>query len=202
MSEHEISARVVSLERALRRAQRIQAGMLVFGAAALVAACASLGAATPRAVSQGQDGILRARGIVITDEKGTERIHIGAPVPDPPGAGERVMDATGMLIHDANGKERFGLGVMPNGVVAMGFDAPPGVGDKRSSERLHMGVLPDGRSFIRFLDQKTMLAGMLHLDETDDLVLDIWNGKEGGSFARGRLDINGWHKLPDHKESD
>ena len=37
--------------------------------------------ATSRATTNGQ--ILRARGLIITDEKGTERIVIGAPLPDP-----------------------------------------------------------------------------------------------------------------------
>lgn len=200
MSEPHLSTRIAVLEKALRRAQRVQAAMFLFGVAAVVAACTSLGAATNPGRGQERNDIVRTRGIVITDEKGTERIHIGAPLPSPPGEGERVMEATGMIIHDANGKERFGLGVMPNGVVAMGFDAPRGVGDNRNPERLHMGVTPDGRSFVRFLDQKTQLAGMLHLSETDDLVLDIWDATEG-SFARGRLDISGWHKLPDQKVS-
>jgi len=108
MAEQELAARIAVLEKSLRRAQLVQAGMLLFGAAALVAACTSLGAATAPGGNQERNGIVRARGIIITDEKGTERINIGAPVPDPPGAGERVQEATGMIIHDANGKERFG----------------------------------------------------------------------------------------------
>jgi hypothetical protein len=120
-------------------------------------------------------------------------------VPNPPGAGERVSEATGILIHDTNGRERFGLGVMDNGAVAIGFDAPSKAGDK-NSERLHLGVTPDGRGFIRFLDRQALLAGMLQLDEKDDVALEIWDAKQGG-FARGRLDIGGWRKLPDHVSS-
>lgn len=55
--------------------------------------------------------ILRARGLIITDEKGTERIVIGAPVPDPMILGKRHKrdgPVSGLIIADATGTERGG----------------------------------------------------------------------------------------------
>ncbi len=59
------------------------------------------------------------------------RIFLGSPVPDP-AEGRRVAPATGLVINDSAGAERFGLGLFPNGRVVMGFDAPPGTGDERN----------------------------------------------------------------------
>jgi|CZKF01.1.fsa_nt_gi hypothetical protein len=55
--------------------------------------------------------ILRARGLVITDEKGTERVVIGAPLPDPTILGKihkRDGPVSGLIIADATGTERGG----------------------------------------------------------------------------------------------
>lgn len=50
--------------------------------------------------------IVRARGLIITDEKGTERIVIGAPLPDPTILGRRHKrdgPVSGLIIADATG---------------------------------------------------------------------------------------------------
>lgn len=55
--------------------------------------------------------IVRARGLVITDEKGTERVVIGAPLPDPLILGRRHKrdgSVSGLIIADATGTERGG----------------------------------------------------------------------------------------------
>jgi len=55
--------------------------------------------------------IVRARGLIITDDKGTERIVIGAPLPDPPILGRRHKrdgPVSGLIIADATGTERGG----------------------------------------------------------------------------------------------
>jgi hypothetical protein len=65
--------------------------------------------ATRRASTNGK--ILRARGLIITDEKGTERIVIGAPLPDPLILGRRHKrdgPVSGLIIADATGTERGG----------------------------------------------------------------------------------------------
>ncbi|HXM41369.1 MAG TPA: hypothetical protein VN924_08960 [Bryobacteraceae bacterium] len=65
--------------------------------------------ATRRESANGQ--IVRARGLIITDEKGTERIVIGAPLPDPAILGKRHKrdgPVSGLIIADATGTERGG----------------------------------------------------------------------------------------------
>ena len=57
------------------------------------------------------DRILRARGLIIVDEKGTERVVIGAPLPDPMSLGQRHKrdgPVSGLVIADATGTERGG----------------------------------------------------------------------------------------------
>jgi hypothetical protein len=65
--------------------------------------------ATRRGSASGQ--IIRARGLIIVDEKGTERVVIGAPVPDPMILGRRHKrdgPMSGVIILDATGTERGG----------------------------------------------------------------------------------------------
>jgi hypothetical protein len=55
--------------------------------------------------------ILRVRGLVIVDAKGTERVWIGAPVPEPLVLGKRLPrggDVSGILLFDEEGNERSG----------------------------------------------------------------------------------------------
>ena len=57
------------------------------------------------------DSVLRVRGLVVVDEKGTERVQIGAPLPDPLGLGKRTKrqgTVSGILLMDAEGNERSG----------------------------------------------------------------------------------------------
>ena len=60
-------------------------------------------------VSAEQSDVLRVHQIVILDEKGTERVWIGAPVPDPIVQGQRQKRAgpvSGIILLDAKGNER------------------------------------------------------------------------------------------------
>jgi hypothetical protein len=60
-----------------------------------------------------RDGFLRVRGITVVDERGTERVVIGAPLPDPILLGRRSKrgdPVSGILIFDAEGNERGGYG--------------------------------------------------------------------------------------------
>src|SRR5437899_4760243 len=54
--------------------------------------------------------VLKARGLIIVDERGRERIFIGSPVPDPK-EGARIKPATGITINDPAGFERFAVGL-------------------------------------------------------------------------------------------
>jgi WD40 repeat protein len=65
----------------------------------------------PVAVKPSSQDILRVRGLVVVDGSGTERVWIGAPLPDPPILGKRVArggTAHGILLFDAEGNERSG----------------------------------------------------------------------------------------------
>lgn len=59
-----------------------------------------------------ESSVLRARGLVIVDEQGVERVVIGAPTPDPKGLGTRVAPLYGLVINGPTGEERGGYGVM------------------------------------------------------------------------------------------
>jgi len=65
--------------------------------------------ATRRENTSGQ--IVHARGLIITDDRGTERVVIGAPLPDLVIFGKRHKrdgPVSGLIIADATGTERGG----------------------------------------------------------------------------------------------
>lgn len=193
-SRQQLVGQVEELERRLRRLQHIVVGSVLLCAAAVAAACTTVNAEARAA----GDGILRARGLVITDARGNERIHIGAPVPDDPGgARPRISEATGMIILDENGHERFGIGHRADDETVIGFDAPPGTGSGSNRERLHLGVDAQGRGFVRFLDRTSALAGRLHLTGEDKVALEFWQGHlPTRTFRRSVIDLEGWRRLP------
>jgi hypothetical protein len=72
---------------------------------------------------------LRVRLITVLDEKGTERMYIGSPVPGPMTNGKRVprvSPATGIIINDLAGNERSGWGFLDNGRQNLCFDGEGG----------------------------------------------------------------------------
>jgi hypothetical protein len=79
------------------------------------------------AASHDAEGILRARGLVITDDKGVERVWIGAPLPDPISNGKRWKrkdTLSGMLVYDSKGNERGGFFTEDNyGNISLTLDA-------------------------------------------------------------------------------
>ncbi len=61
--------------------------------------------------SPDQEKILRVRGIAVVDENGTERVWIGAPVPEPLILGKRFPRGgkmSGIILFDKEGNERSG----------------------------------------------------------------------------------------------
>jgi hypothetical protein len=67
--------------------------------------------ATPVQASPAAPAILRVRGISVVDERGTERVYIGAPVVAPMSFGKRFRrdgPASGILLFDREGNERSG----------------------------------------------------------------------------------------------
>jgi hypothetical protein len=134
-----------------------------------------VGAQSNKALSKTDEilPVLKTRGVIIVDDQNRQRVIMGAPVPDPPKEGKRVNPAHGMIILDPEGYERFGVGLMDNGQMGMGFDAPPGTGDDRNRERLHFVADKDGGAMIRFLNRKTSVPGWLRLGDDDKLYLEF-----------------------------
>jgi hypothetical protein len=136
--------------------------------------------------------IIKARGLVIVDEQGRERIILGAPMPDPPLEGKRINPSHGMMILDAKGYERFGVGLMDNGQMGMGFDAPRGTGDDRNRERIMLIADPQGGASIRFLNRKTGVIGWLRLGDDDQLYLEFIDvQKDQNKVIKRQLGLHG-----------
>jgi hypothetical protein len=165
------------------RLTKILLVMLVLGVWGLLAQSAigywRVGAQSKTALTKTDEilPIVKTRGVVIVDEQNRQRVILGAPVPDSPREAsegkKRVNPAHGMIIIDQNGYERFGVGLMDNGQMAMGFDAPPGTGDERNRERLHLIADKDGGAMIRFLNRKTSVPGWIRLAEDDKLYMEF-----------------------------
>jgi len=179
------------------RLTKILLVMLVLGVWGLLAQSAvgywRVGAQSKPALTKTDEiqPVLRTRGVVIVDEQNRERVILGSPVPDPPGAGKRISPGHGMIILDPEGYERFGVGLMDNGNMGMGFDAPRGKGD-RNPERIHIVADKDGGAMIRFLNRQTGVPGWLRLGEDDKLYLEFIDvQKDKNKVVRKRLGMTG-----------
>lgn len=137
--------------------------------------------------------VIRARGLVLVDEQGRDRIIMGAPVPDPPNAGKRISPAHGMIILDPQGYERFGVGLMDNGQMGMGFDAPiDPANPKKNPERLHFIADANGGAMIRFLNRQTGVPGWIRLGDDDKLYLEFIDvQKDKNKVIKRQLSVDG-----------
>ena len=93
----------------IQRIKRLERRVSVLAACLVltVAAFAIIGLRAQPAVTEN----LRVRQITVVDAKGTERLWIGAPVPNPIFQGKRVSRSgpvSGVVLLDANGNERSG----------------------------------------------------------------------------------------------
>lgn len=103
------------LERSVRRLER-RNHQLTLSAAGLFALNVGIVLFTlffrgPSAAAPGHDQILRVRGISVVDANGTERVRIGAPVPEPLILGKRFPrggNMSGIILSDEEGNERSG----------------------------------------------------------------------------------------------
>jgi len=141
--------------------------------------------------------VIRARGLIIVDEKGRERIIMGSPVPDPPHRGKRISPGHGMIILDTEGNERFGLGLMDNGNMGMGFDAPPDPAEPRkNTERLHFIADAKGGAMIRFLNRQTGVPGWIRLGDDDKLYFEFIDVQpDKNKVIKRQLTIDGEKRL-------
>jgi len=113
-------------------------------------------------------------------------------LPDPK-EGARRKPATGISINDPAGFERFAVGLFEDNRLIMGFDAPPGTGDARNRERITISDAMGG-AYIRFLNRKTLVPGLLQLGEDDRLYLDFLD-VQPSKVIRRRIGFIGEQKI-------
>ena len=159
MYEFDTNTRIAQLERKLRNQRRALVGV------SLVAAVVVLAGFVQR-----DQGVIRARGIVLVDEKGRERILIGAPIPaarnrvrtdlqrverlwakrfgDPKQYMRWYADYRhtmhGMLVLDENGFDRLAIGdSTPDPNIGKRIGAGPGleINDAEGFERTGYGLV-------------------------------------------------------------
>ena len=170
--------RVEALERQIQLRNR-------FGIALAVLA-ALVGTSSLGLIAQ-DSGNVRVRSLIVEDERGRERIVLGAPLP---GDGRNTNLRSGIRINDLNGVERFGVTLFEDGRMVMGLDAPPGKGDDRNRERINLVADQDGGSYIRFLDRRTLIAGRLVLSSDNKLWLEFLDVTDK-EIVRKRLGVSG-----------
>jgi hypothetical protein len=137
----DIDALRIRLNRAERNVRRLSALLVLIGATTLVAAL------------RPQADVLRARGLVITDADGRERIVLGAPMQAASG-NEKLVDAVGIAVLDSLGRMNVAVGtdpplVLDDGVMGTRVATQAGITfyDPRSGrERGGMGAFSDGRA--------------------------------------------------------
>src|SRR5215471_11708146 len=117
---------------------------------------------------QQQSDVLRVRQIVIVDEKGTERVWIGAPVPDPIIQGQRQKRSgpvSGIILLDAKGNERGGYVTSDgSGEVFMSLDS------EKAQETLFLAN-PGGGAHLSIFNGQGDLARIGVLNSQPTLML-------------------------------
>lgn len=141
--------RVEKLERSLRR-NRVVSALAV--AAAVVYACSSLPLAHAQSAGDaGEADVLRVRGLIIVDDRGRERIALGAPWPALEGRGY-TSRGVGMVIVDSAGIDRLHVGAPVPDPPGMGRRIAPANGltflDPEGNERGGVGYLDNGRAVL------------------------------------------------------
>jgi len=124
----------------------------------------------PRSQAQQSPGALRVRSLIIEDASGQPRVVLGAPLPDD---GRTTNLRTGIRINDPKGVERMGLTLSEQGVMGMGFDAPPGTGDDRNRERINIVANDSGGAYIVLKDRRTYVVSRWSLDSDNRAWLDF-----------------------------
>jgi hypothetical protein len=122
--DRDLAARISRLERRLSRQRAAFLTTLLLGVVIGVV----LPWAMPSVFAQTQrtDQILTVRGLVVVDERGVERVRVGAPLPDPIVQGKRVPRqgvVSGILIFDADGDERGGYVTEAQGDAFLTLDS-------------------------------------------------------------------------------
>ncbi len=160
MSDILLNARLVQLERSLRR-HRLTMGL--FALLPLGAVLTPVTRAQPAATD-----VIRTRNLVVEDALGRPRIVMGAPLPSIGG-----LPRSGIRINDPDGAERLGLNLFEDGRMLIGLDAPRGAGDDRNRERITLIADAKGGSTINFKDRRTYVVGRIYLDGANQLWMEF-----------------------------
>ena len=177
--------RNVPIENRLARVERTNRVLVGIVATTVLLMCSALLAGFSQSAPSQEP--LRTRSLIIEDSAGRPRIVMGAPIPDRNAAGN---PRAGLIINDAAGVERFGLGLQASGRLVMGLDAPPGKGDDRNRERITLVADENGGSYIRFLDRTTSIPARLYLDDQNRVWLEFI-GSQGNDIIRRRIGLSG-----------
>jgi hypothetical protein len=173
------------IERRLARVERTNRVLVGLVSTTFLVMCSAMLAGFSRPTPSQEP--LRTKSLIIEDSAGRPRIVMGAPIPDRNVAGN---PRAGLIINDAAGIERFGLGLQESGRVVMGFDAPPGKGDDRNRERITLVADENGGSYLRFLDRTTSIPARLYLDDQNRVWLEFV-GAQGNEIVRRRIGLTG-----------
>ena len=136
---HDVSDRMVRLEREVSRLRLALGGVIVVGAAAA-------GVAAMRAPE-----VLRAKGLVIVDAQGRDRILLGAPVPASRNRKRQDAATASLVVLGADGADRVVVGQTPSPVIGGRVYPRPlegwglGLYDPKGDERGGMVFLGDSR---------------------------------------------------------
>jgi len=190
-------SRIGVLERQLRQQRR------ALGAAVVVGTIALLGGFAPATRD-----VIRTRGIVIVDERGRERILIGAPIPAAanrvrtnPARVERAWASRfpdpqqymrwyagyrhsmhGMLVLDENGYDRLAIGdSTPDPNIGKRIGAGPGIeiNDAQGFERTGYGLLT-------VAGKDRVVLGLDGEDGEEAVVLSVHDGGTAGLSVRAK----------------
>jgi hypothetical protein len=173
----ELHDRVSYLECQLRR---------VYGLASLVCLANVCLVTTAFLRTPSTPDVIRARQVIIEDAAGRDRVIIGAPIRD---NFNRISPATGMVIRDSVGNERFGVSLDARGNMGLGLDAPRCTSDPCNRERINLVADAQGGAHLRFLDRQTGVAALMHLDDDDRTYLDFMKVTRD-SIQRHRLGLS------------
>lgn len=172
----------------------------------------------PNATVQADDGILRGRGLILTDASGKARVLIGAPFPQTKDRTRQDAGTESLIFLDEQGHDRLTVGENPpaqingavsprfkrlgNGAVSYGILIHDPLGNERggmgfnSTGRASIALdRPNGDAWGAFVDDKTGFAGTLSVYDRSvgDGASGIFSGTQG---KRAFFTIKGLDDMP------
>lgn len=174
--------------RQLRRQIRWLGSLFVVGC--VVAAVLGVWRDPPALADDRPDSVLRVRGLIIEDDRGRERIVIGAPTPQVPGR-KRKDASTAMVFLGEDGSDRMCIGFTPdpqqNGKVLKRIAPSVGlqINDPAGNERTGYGYLENGRVNLG-IDWPNREAISIGVDDKEgSAIVMVWGEKDNTAERAG-----------------